>query len=98
MFGIFDFVGVETVLAVIAVVAGPSAWIADGVLGRLSFGVVGNYMLMLVGAFVGVYAIFTAIPSQSYLLGHPEWIVGSASIGAFTLVFLAGAIRRFTTS
>jgi uncharacterized membrane protein YeaQ/YmgE (transglycosylase-associated protein family) len=85
---------IETILIwiVIGLIAG---WLASAVLGG-GYGVVGDIVIGIVGAFVGGY-IFRALGWHSPFAGLPG-VIFVAFIGALALLLLLRAIRSVTRS
>lgn len=73
------------------------AYVSDSVLGASSFGVALNGILILVGAFGGLFALDAAI-ARHYLyvgrIGTPHW-VGAWLAGATLLLIVGSLLRGF---
>ena len=73
------------------------AYVSDSILGATSFGVALNGVMVLVGAFGGLFALDAAI-ARNYLyagrIATPHWI-GAWLAGATLLLLVASLVRGF---
>lgn len=76
------------ILLVIGAIAG---WLAGQIVKGYGFGLVGNIVVGVIGAFIGQW-LFPALGLGSDLIG----LIISATLGAIILLFLIGLLRRVT--
>lgn len=77
------------VLILVGLVAG---WLAGLILTGSGFGVVGNIIIGIIGAFIGFY-LFRALGISIGVPGIAGQII-VAAVGAIVLLFLLGLLRR----
>jgi uncharacterized membrane protein YeaQ/YmgE (transglycosylase-associated protein family) len=76
------------ILLVIGAIAG---WLAGLIVKGYGFGLIGNIVVGIIGAFIGSYLLPGYLPLEG-LVGS----IVSATIGAVILLFIIGLIRRVT--
>ena len=76
------------ILLVIGAIAG---WLAGLIVKGYGFGLIGNIVVGIIGAFIGGYLLPGYLPLEG-LVGS----IVSATIGAIILLFIIGLIRRVT--
>lgn len=70
-------------------------WIADRIMGYTGFGVIGNWLLLLVGCFVGLFA-YNELGYR--FQGELQYTLIAAFAGATTLLVLSSAAKALTHS
>ncbi len=78
-------------LIILLIVGAVAGWLAGTIVKGYGFGLVGNIVVGVVGAFIGGYLLPGYLPLEG-LLGS----IVSATIGAVILLFIIGLIRRMT--
>lgn len=68
------------------------AWLADALLERRSFGILGNMLILIIGAFAGVFLLaqIGAAPTQRHFM-HAVLV---CSVTAVLLLVISAALRR----
>jgi uncharacterized membrane protein YeaQ/YmgE (transglycosylase-associated protein family) len=86
----FDFWLVWVMMGVIAMM---TAWIADNVMEKFAFGIIGNTLLLLAGMTLGLYAMgsYGIVPSRLTIMTA----VPAAAAGAVAVLLLACSIKRY---
>lgn len=72
----------------------PLAWIADSVFGENAFGLIGNYILLMIGAFGGAAWLMLFIGSATRVMSLPHLPFFAAAAGAAALILSACFIKR----
>jgi uncharacterized membrane protein YeaQ/YmgE (transglycosylase-associated protein family) len=60
------------IAVVVGIVAFPIAWISDMILKGQGFGVIGNYLFIIVGAYLGAIGLFYYFQTAVVILKQPE--------------------------
>jgi uncharacterized membrane protein YeaQ/YmgE (transglycosylase-associated protein family) len=79
--------------AFIAAMTFISGWIADRILGYSGFGVVGNWLLLLVGSYVGLYAYNLYGYQFNY---NPALTIAVAASGGCSMLLTLASIKAAT--
>lgn len=72
----------------------PLAWIADGVFKENAFGMIGNYVLLMIGAFAGAAWLMLFIGSATRVMALPHLPFFAAAGGAAALILSACFVKR----
>ncbi len=75
------------ILLIIGAIAG---WLAGVLVKGYGFGLVGNIVIGVIGAFIGAWLL----PQLGFGMGGLLGSIVSATIGAIILLFLIGLVRR----
>lgn len=75
----------------------PLAWIADGVFKDNAFGMIGNYILLMIGAIGGAAWLMLFIGSATRVMALPHLPFFAAAGGAAALMLSACFIKRLVT-
>lgn len=75
----------------------PLAWIADGVFKDNAFGMIGNYILLMIGAIGGAAWLMLFIGSATRVMALPHLPFFAAAGGAAALILSACFIKRLVT-
>ncbi len=68
-------------------------YIADRIMGYAGFGVVGNWLLLAVGSFAGLYIYNLAGYRFEW---HPQWAFAAAIAGATTMLMSIAVFKSLT--
>lgn len=85
------------VLLVASGITFPLAWIADSILGDGAFGLIGNYVFLMLGALGGGVAVMLFIGSATQVMSNPHLPFFSASAGAACMILTACMLKRLVT-
>lgn len=72
----------------------PLAWIADGVFKENAFGVMGNYILLMIGAYGGAAWLMLFIGSATRTMALPHLPFFAAAGGAAAVILSACFVKR----
>lgn len=75
----------------------PLAWIADGVFKDNAFGLMGNYVLLMIGAYGGAAWLMLFIGSASRVMALPHLPFFAAAAGAAAIMLSACFVKRLVT-
>jgi uncharacterized membrane protein YeaQ/YmgE (transglycosylase-associated protein family) len=81
--------GLES-LIILLIVGAIAGWLAGIIVKGYGFGLVGNIVVGIVGAFIGNWLF----PQLGFTMDYPIGAVVSATVGAVLLLFVIGLIRR----
>ncbi|MEM6382753.1 MAG: hypothetical protein AAF739_08775 [Pseudomonadota bacterium] len=73
----------------------PLAWVADAVFKHRAFGVIGNYILLMIGSLSGIALFMYYSGGASRSISEPELAFFSAAAGASMIIVTAGVVKRF---
>jgi uncharacterized membrane protein YeaQ/YmgE (transglycosylase-associated protein family) len=81
--------GLES-LIILLIVGAIAGWLAGIIVKGYGFGLIGNIVVGIVGAFIGNWLF----PQLGFTMDYPIGAIVSATIGAVLLLFVIGLIRR----
>lgn len=85
------------ILLVGSAITFPLAWIAEGVFKENAFGLIGNYILLMIGAFGGAAWLMLFIGSASRVMAAPHLPFFAAAAGAAAVILSACIVKRVVT-
>lgn len=81
-------------IAIIGLVGFFVAWLTDQILGRIAFGILGNLVLVISGAYGGLFALnYFGIRIGT----DPMWTIAAAFGGAFFCLVFLFILKRLVT-
>ena len=81
--------GLES-LIILLIVGAIAGWLAGVIVKGYGFGLIGNIVVGIVGAFIGNWLF----PQLGFAMDYPIGAIISAILGAVLLLFVIGLIRR----
>jgi len=81
--------GLES-LIILLIVGAIAGWLAGVIVKGYGFGLIGNIVVGIVGAFIGNWLF----PQLGFTMDYPVGAIVSATLGAVLLLFVIGLIRR----
>jgi uncharacterized membrane protein YeaQ/YmgE (transglycosylase-associated protein family) len=81
--------GLES-LIILLIIGAIAGWLAGLIVKGYGFGLIGNIVVGIVGAFIGNWLL----PQLGFAWEYPIGAIISATIGAVLLLFVIGLIRR----
>ena len=81
--------GLES-LIILLIIGAIAGWLAGVVVKGYGFGLIGNIVVGIVGAFIGNWLF----PQLGFTMEYPVGAIVSATVGAILLLFVIGLIRR----
>lgn len=75
----------------------PLAWIADGAFKETAFGLMGNYILLMIGAYGGAAWLMLFIGSATRVMALPHLPFFAAAGGAAAVILSACFVKRLVT-
>jgi uncharacterized membrane protein YeaQ/YmgE (transglycosylase-associated protein family) len=87
--GVTQMPGLES-LIILLIVGAIAGWLAGVIVKGYGFGLIGNIVVGIVGAFIGNWLF----PQLGFAMDYPIGAIISATLGAVLLLFVIGLIRR----
>ena len=81
--------GLES-LIILLIIGAIAGWLAGVIVKGYGFGLIGNIVVGIVGAFIGNWLF----PQLGFTMEYPVGAIVSATVGAILLLFVIGLIRR----
>jgi uncharacterized membrane protein YeaQ/YmgE (transglycosylase-associated protein family) len=81
--------GLES-LIILLIIGAIAGWLAGVIVKGYGFGLIGNIVVGIVGAFIGNWLS----PQLGFTMDYPIGAIVSATVGAILLLFVIGLIRR----
>jgi uncharacterized membrane protein YeaQ/YmgE (transglycosylase-associated protein family) len=85
------------IFLIASVLTWPMAWLADGAFKDNAFGLMGNYILLMIGSLVGATWLMLHIGSATQVMNQPHLPFFAAVAGASTLILAACFLKRLVT-
>lgn len=85
------------ILLVGSAITFPLAWIAEGVFRDSAFGLIGNYILLMIGALGGAAWLMLFIGSANRVMAAPHLPFFAAAGGAAVMILSACVVKRLVT-
>jgi uncharacterized membrane protein YeaQ/YmgE (transglycosylase-associated protein family) len=82
------------IVLMVALIGFPLSWISDAVLKDMGFGVLINYVFILIGSYLGALVCFFYFSSSVPVLSTPVFATISAALGAVIVLLVACWIKR----
>lgn len=82
------------IFLIASVLTWPMAWCADGAFKDNAFGLIGNYMILMVGSLIGATWLMIHVGSANHVINQPHLPFFAAVAGATTLILGACFIKR----
>jgi hypothetical protein len=83
------------VILVASLLTWPMAWLADGAFQHHGFGLLGNYLLLMIGSLGGAIWIMIHMGSAAQVMSAPQLPFFAALAGASALILSACLLKRF---
>lgn len=82
------------ILLIASLLTWPMAWLADGAFKENGFGLLGNYVLLMIGSLAGGFCIMLYMGSANQVMNAPHLPFFAAVAGASVLILTACFIKR----
>jgi uncharacterized membrane protein YeaQ/YmgE (transglycosylase-associated protein family) len=82
------------ILLIASVLTWPMAWLADGAFKDNAFGLIGNYLILMVGSLVGATWLMIHVGSANQVMNAPHLPFFAAVAGASVLILGACFLKR----
>ena len=82
------------IILIASAITFPLAWVADAAFGEQGFGLIGNYILLMIGSICGAAALMLYWGSATRVMDAPHWPFFAAAAGGTTLILAACLLKR----